>query len=442
MDALVLVGSLAILLIIGVPVAYSLGIASIIGALWLGLPMEGLMLRTANGVRSFSLLAVPYFVLAGAIMAEGGMARRLVDFAYVLIGFVRGGLSLVNILSSTFFGAISGSSIADTASVGSVLIPEMERKGYPRDFATAVTCSGSVQALLIPPSHNAVIYSLAAGGTVSIGALFLAGVMPGLLLGGTLAVMCLFFAHKRGYPKGEVIPLKRALKIALDAIWGLMTMVIILGGILSGIFTATESAAIAVIWAFFVTMFIYRDYKWSELPKLIHRTVKTVTIVTILIGLASGFGYLMTLMQLPVKMTAFFTGLSENKYVILMLINIMLLILGTLMDLAPLILILTPVLLPLVKTLGVDPVHFGMIMLVNLGIGLITPPVGAVLFVGSAVGKLKMEVVVKALFPFFGGLLFVLMLVTYVPAVSLFIPWLGGLVTDQQMCAATSMFCK
>ena len=441
MDAFVLVGSLAILLIIGVPVAYSLGIASIVGALWLDIPMEGLMLRISNGISTFSLLAVPYFVLAGAIMAEGGMARRLVDFAYVLVGFIRGGLSLVNILSSTFFGCISGSSIADTASIGSVLIPEMERKGYPREFATAVTCSGSVQAILIPPSHNAVIYSLATGGTVSIGALFLAGVMPGLLLGGTLAVMCIAFAHKRGYPKGEVIPLKRALKITLDATWGLMTMVIILGGILTGVFTATESAAIAVVWAFFVTMFIYRDYKWRDLHKLIHRTVKTVTVVTILIALATGFGYLMTLMQLPVKMTAFFTGLSENKYVILMLINIMLLILGTLMDLAPLILILTPVLLPLVKTLGVDPVHFGMIMLVNLGIGLITPPVGAVLFVGAAVSKMKMETVVRALLPFFGGLFVVLMLVTYIPVITLFIPWLGGFMTDQQMCAATSLFC-
>ena len=442
MDALVLIGSLALLLAVGVPVAYSLGIASLVGALWLGVPLEGLMIKISSGLSTFALLAIPFFVLAGAIMAEGGMANRLVSFAYILVGFIRGGLSLVNILASTFFGAISGSSVADTASIGSVLIPEMEKKGYPRDFATAVTCSGSVQALLIPPSHNAVIYSLAAGGTVSIGALFLGGVMPGLLLGGTLAVMCLCFAHKRGYPKGEAIPLKQALKITLDAVWGLMTMVIILGGILSGIFTATESASIAVVWAFFVTMFIYRDYKWKDLPKLIHRTVKTVTVVMILIGFASSFGYIMTLMQLPHKMTMFFTGLSSNKYVILLLINVMLMILGTLMDMAPLILILTPILLPLVKSLGVDPVHFGMIMLVNLGLGLITPPVGAVLFVGSAVSKLKMEQVVRAMMPFFAGLFVVLMVVTYVPAVTLFIPWLGGLVTDQQMCAAASFFCR
>jgi tripartite ATP-independent transporter DctM subunit len=368
------------------------------------------------------LLAIPFFVLAGAIMAEGGMSRRLVAFANVLVGFVRGGLSLVTILASTFFGAISGSSLADTASIGSVMIPEMEKKGYPRDFATAVTVSGSVQAILIPPSHNAVIYSLAAGGGVSIAALFLAGVLPGLLLGLTLAIMCLFIAKKRNFPKGEVIPLKQALKICVEALWGLMTMVIILGGILSGVFTATESASIAVIWAFFVTMFIYRDYKWKDLPKLMHRTVKTLCIVMILIGFAASFGYIMTLMQIPLKITTLFTELSDNRYVILFYINILLLVLGTLMDMAPLILIMTPILLPVVKLLGVDPVHFGMIMMVNLGIGLLTPPVGGVLFVGAAIAKLPIETVTKALMPFFGALLLVLAAVTYIPALSLWLP--------------------
>jgi tripartite ATP-independent transporter DctM subunit len=422
MDTLVLLGSFFLFMIVGVPVAYALGLAALAGAVWMELPLDAVMIQIASGVNKFSLLAIPFFVLAGAIMAEGGMSRRLVAFAGVLVGFIRGGLSLVNILASTFFGAISGSSVADTASIGSVLIPEMERKGYPRDFATAVTVSGSVQAILIPPSHNAVIYSLAAGGGVSIGALFMAGVLPGLLLGLTLAVMCLFIAKKRNFPKGEVIPLRQALRICVDALWGLATLVIILGGILTGVFTATESASIAVVWAFFVTMFIYRDYKWSELPKLVHRTVKTVSIVMILIGFAASFGYLMTLMQIPLKVTAFFASLSDNRYVILLLINLLLLALGTLMDMAPLILILTPILLPLVVKLGVDPVHFGMIMMVNLGIGLLTPPVGAVLFVGSAVAKLKIEAVVKALYPFFGAMLLVLAMVTYVPAVSLWLP--------------------
>ena len=427
MDALVLIGSFAALMLLGMPVAYALGLAALLGGLWIDLPLDAIMIQIASGVNKFSLLAIPCFVLAGAIMAEGGMARRLVAFAGVLIGFVRGGLSLVNILSSTFFGAISGSSVADTASIGSVLIPEMEKNGYPRPFATAVTVSGSVQAILIPPSHNAVIYSMAAGGTVSVAALFMAGVFPGLLLGLSLSIYCLYVARKRNYPKGRVIPMSEALKICLDAMWGLMTMVIILGGIMSGVFTATESASIAVVWAFFVTMFIYRDYRWSDLPKLMHRTVKTVSIVMILIGFAASFGYIMTLMQIPLKITAILTTLSDNRYVILAMINIMLLVLGTLMDMAPLILILTPVLLPVAKAIGIDPVHFGMIMMVNLGIGLITPPVGAVLFVGSAVAKLRIEEVVRAMGPFFVILLAVLILVTYLPAISLWLPRSMGL---------------
>lgn len=427
MDALVLIGSFLLFMIIGVPIAYSLGMAALVGAWWIDIPLDAVMIQIASGVNKFSLLSIPFFVLAGAIMAEGGMARRLVAFAGVLVGFIRGGLSLVNIMASTFFGAISGSSVADTASIGSVLIPEMEKKGYPRPFATAVTVSGSVQAILIPPSHNAVLYSLAAGGSVSIAALFMAGVLPGLLLGLVLAILCMIMAHRHNFPRGEKIPLRQALKIAGDALWGLMTIFIILGGILSGVFTANESASIAVVWAFFVTMFIYRDYKWRDLPKLVHRTVKTVTIVMILIGFAAAFGYLMTLMQIPLKITSFLTSLSDNKYVILLMINLLLLILGTLMDMAPLILILTPILLPVVKLMGVDPVHFGMIMMVNLGIGLITPPVGSVLFVGSAVARLRIGVVTQAMLPFFGALLLVLMLVTYVPWLSLWLPRLMGL---------------
>jgi len=427
MDAFVLIGSFVLLMLVGVPIAFSLGLAALAGALYIDIPLDAVMIQIAAGVNKFSLLAIPFFVLAGAIMAEGGMARRLVAFAGVMVGFVQGGLSLVNILASTFFGAISGSSVADTASVGTVLIPEMEKKGYPRDFATAVTVSGSVQAILIPPSHNAVLYSLAAGGTVSIAALFMAGVLPGLLMGLTLAILCLYKARKHNYPKGEVIPLRQALKICGEAMWGMMTMVIILGGILSGVFTANESASIAVVWAFFVTMFIYRDYKWRDLPKLVHRTVKTVTIVMILIGFAAAFGYLMTLMMIPLRVTTFLTELSDNKYVILGLINILLIVLGTLMDMSPLILILTPILLPVVKMLGVDPVHFGMIMMVNLGIGLITPPVGTVLFVGSAVAKLKIGVVSKALMPFFLALFVVLLMVTYLPWLSLWLPRTLGL---------------
>jgi len=422
MDALVLLGSLLLLIAIGVPVAYALGLASLAAALWIDIPLDAVMLKISDGVDNFALLAIPFFVLAGAIMAEGGMAHRLVAFAAIFVGFIRGGLALVNVLASTFFGAISGSSVADTASIGSVLIPEMEKKGYPRIFATNVTICGSVQAILIPPSHNAVIYSLAAGGTVSIAHLFLAGVVPGLLLGLTLMAMCLAVARRNRFPREEVVPLRQALRISVQALWGLMTMVIIMGGILGGIFTPTESASIACVWAFFVTMFIYRDYRWRDLPKLMHRTVRTVAIVMILIGFASGFGYLMALMQLPAQVTAFFTSLANDKYTILLLVNVMLLVLGTLMDMAPLILICTPILLPVVQSLGVDPIHFGMIMLVNLGIGLITPPVGSVLFVGCAVGKVKIEEVARTIWPFYLGMFAVLMLVTYVPALSLWVP--------------------
>ena len=422
MDALVLLGSLFAMIAIGLPVAYALGAAALIGAIWIDIPWEAVMLKISDGVRNFSLLAIPFFVLAGAIMAEGGMARRLVALANVFVGFIRGGLALVNILASSFFGCISGSSVADTSSIGSVMIPQMVKAGYPRVFATNVTIAGSVQAILIPPSHNAVIYSLAAGGTVSIAHLFLAGFLPGLLLGFSLIALCIFMAQRKGFPKGEPVPLRQAVRTVLEAFYGLLTMVIILGGILSGVFTATESAAVACVYAFLVTMFVYRDYRWRELPKLVHRVVKTVSMVMILIGFASSFGYIMALMQLPAQVTAFFLTLSDNKYVILLLINVMLLVLGCLMDLAPLLLICTPILLPVVKSFGVDPVHFGMIMLVNLGIGLITPPVGATMFVGCAVGKVTIEQVTREIWPFYLAMLVVLGLVTYVPEISLFIP--------------------
>ena len=422
MNVVILLGSFGVLVTIGVPIAYALGMAAVVGAIWIDLPLEAVMLKISDGVDSFSLLAIPFFVLAGAIMAEGGLALRLVGMARIFVGFIRGGLSLVNILASTFFGCLSGSSIADTASIGSVMIPEMERAGYPRVFATNVTVCGSVQAILIPPSHNAVIYSLATGGSVSIAALFLAGIGPGLVLGLSLMILCLYFAHRRGYPKGEVVPLRQAIRILFDGMWALFTVVIILGGILSGIFTATESASVACLYAFFVTMFVYRDYKWNELHKLLFRTVRTVGMVMILIGFASGFGYLMAMMRIPSVITEFFLTVSHNKYVILMLINLMFLVLGTLMDMAPLILICTPILLPVIKTFAIDPVHFGILMMVNLGIGLITPPVGSTLFVGCAISGLPMEKVVRGLWPFYLVMLVALALIVYVPVITLWIP--------------------
>ena len=283
------------------------GSPPILAALWIDIPLEAVMLKISDGTDDFALLAIPFFILAGGIMAEGGMAERLVNLAKVFVGFIRGGLALVNILASTFFGCISGSSVADTASIGSVMIPQMIKNGYPRLFAVNVTCSGSLQPLLIPPSHNAVIYSLAAGGTISIADLFLAGAIPGFLLGLSLMVLVLIIARRQQFPEGRVDPARaRRVKIAIEAFWGLLTVVIILGGILSGIFTPTESAAVACIYAFFVTMFIYRDYKWRELPLLVARVVRTVGMVMIMIGFSVAFGYMMALMQVPAKAAQFF----------------------------------------------------------------------------------------------------------------------------------------
>ncbi len=422
MEILVLLGSFAVLCAIGMPVAYALGFAAILAALWVDIPLEAVMLKISDGTDDFALLAIPFFVLAGAIMAEGGMAMRLINLAKVFVSFIRGGLALVNILASTLFGCISGSSVADTASIGSVMIPQMVKRGYPKVFATNVTICGSVQALMIPPSHNAVIYSLAAGGTISVAHLFLAGVFPGLLFGLCLIALVLWTAHKRGYPKEEAVPLREVPRIALDAFWGLITIVIIMGGILSGVFTATESAAVACVYAFLVTVFVYRDYKLRDLPKLVHRVVKTVAMVMMLIGFSVGFGYMMAIMQIPAKATQFFLTITENKYVLLFLINLLLLLLGTFMDLAPMLLICTPILLPVMVKFGVDPVHFGMIMILNLGIGLITPPVGPTLFVGCAIGKVTMEDVSKELWPFYAVMCIALLLVTYVPAISLWLP--------------------
>ena len=421
-DVIVLLGAFTLLCLVGLPIAYALGLAAMVGAFWIDIPLEAVMLKISDGSDEFALLAIPFFVLAGAIMAEGGIATRLVNLARLFVGTLRGGLALVNIIASTFFGGVSGSSVADTASIGSVLIPQMIKKGYPATFATNVTICGSVQAVLIPPSHNMVIYSLAAGGSVSIAHLFIGGVIPGLLFGFCLIALCLYMSYKRGYPRDEPVTLRQAGKIALDAFWGLGTVVIILGGILSGIFTATESAAVACVYAFIVTMFIYRDYKWRDLPRLLHSMVKTVAMVMILIGFSAAFGYMMALMQVPAKMSTFVLGITQNKYVILMMLNILLLVLGTFMDMAPMILICTPILLPLVLKFGVDPVHFGLILMVNAGIGLITPPVGPSLFVGCAIGKVSIEEVSKELWPFYVAMIAALLIVTYVPAATLWLP--------------------
>ena len=426
MDALVLIGTFTVMCLLGMPVAYALGLAAVAAALWMGIPLEAIALKTSDGMDDFPLLAVPFFILAGAIMGEGGMAERIINLAKIFVGFIRGGLALVNLLASTMFGAISGSSVADTASIGSVMIPQMIKAGYPRLFAVNVTISGSLQPLLIPPSHNMVIYSLAAGGSVSVGALFMAGIIPGLMLGASLMILVLIYSYRNNLPKGEHIPRQQALKIAVDSIWGLVTVVIIMGGILSGIFTPTESAAVACVWAFFVTMFIYRTYKWRDLPVLIGRVIRTVGMVMIMIGFSVAFGYMMALMRIPALAAEFFTAVSSDKYTFLLYVNILLLILGTFMDLAPMLLICTPVFLPVIQKFGIDPVHFGIIMIFNLGIGLLTPPVGPTLAVGCAIGKVTMEQVSRSIMMFYIPMIIVLLLVTYIPALTLWLPKVVG----------------
>jgi tripartite ATP-independent transporter DctM subunit len=421
-DVVILVGSFAVLCLAGLPVAYALGLSAIFAALWIGLPLEAVMLKVSGGMSSFSLLAIPFFILAGAIMAVGGMAERLVNLAKVCVGAIRGGMGLVNIVASTLFGCISGSSVADTAAVGSVMIPQMIKNGYPRLFAVNVTISGSLQPLLLPPSHNMIIYSIAAGGTISVAHLFMGGVIPALLLGLSLVVLVLIIAHRDKFPKGEVVPLREALKIALDAVWGMITIVIILGGILSGVFTPTESAAVACVYAFLVTMFVYRDCEWSKLPELIGKVIRTVGMVMIMIGFSIAFGYMMAIMQIPAKATAFFIAISSDKYTFLLWINILLLVLGTFMDLGPMLLICTPIFLPVIAQFGIDPVHFGIIMILNLGIGLLTPPVGPTMVVGCAIGRVSMEAVSRSILIFYVPMLVVLGLVTYIPALSLWLP--------------------
>lgn len=426
MEILVLIGSFTVICLLGMPIAYALGIASILGALYTDIPLEAVMLKVAGGMSGFSLLAIPFFILAGAIMAVGGMASRLVNLAKVFVGAIRGGLALVNILASTMFGCLSGSSVADTAAVGSVMIPQMIKAGYPRLFAVNVTISGSLQPLLVPPSHNMVIYSIAAGGTVSIGAMFMAGIIPTLLLGGSLLILVLYIAKRDDFPKGEAIPLKRAFKIAIDSIWGLVTVFIILGGITSGVFTPTESGAIACVYAFLVTMFVYKDVKWSDLPALVGRVVRTVGMVMIMIGFSISFGYMMAILRVPAIATQFFIEISSNKYMFLLWINILLLLLGTFMDLAPMLLICTPIFMPVISTFGIDPVHFGIIMILNLGIGLLTPPVGPTMVVGCAIGKVTMEAVSRSILIFYIPMLIVLALVTYIPALTLWLPRVLG----------------
>ncbi len=426
MSLVILLGLFAVGVIIGMPVAFALGVSALATFWWEGLPLMVAFQRIVSGVNVFSLLAIPFFIFAGELMFHGGIAARLVKFASAAVGAVRGGLGVVNVLSSMLFGGISGSAVADVSALGSILIPVMKEKGYDEDYAVNVTVTSSIAGILIPPSHNMILFAVAAGGGISISQLFMAGIVPGVLMCVCLAVAAYAVAVKRGYPS-EKFPGWNVLAISfITAIPGLFTAVIIVGGVLSGIFTVTESGAFGAIYATVVTIFVYRSLTWEAFKTAVKRSVRTTSMVMILVACASAFAYMLTFNQVPSKMVGFVTSISDNPIVILLLINLMLLILGMIMDMAALILICTPIFLPLVKLLGMDPLQFGMLLMMNLGLGLCTPPVGACLFVGCAVGKVKMEKVVKTIWPFYLAILAALMLTTFVPAVSLTLPHLIG----------------
>ena len=412
----ILLGSLALLLVVGVPIAVALGVACLVTVFNLGLPPLIVAQRMANGINSTPLLAIPFFILAGQIMAEGGIAGRLVDFARVLVGPVRGGLAMVNIVASMLFGGASGSAVADVSANGSILIPMMKSKGYDTDFAVGVTVASSTQGLIIPPSHNAVIYSLAAGG-VSIGALFLAGYIPGIMIGLSLMVASYFLALRRGYPTDVRPPFGESLRITINAVPALLVGLIIVGGIAFGWFTATEAAAIGTVVAFVVAAFIYRELPLAKLWSATLQSVRTISIVIFLIATASSFAWLMAYLRIPSALANGILALSDNPIVLLAMINILLLLLGAIMDMAPLILILTPVLLPIVTAdpINMSPVHFGIVLLMNLGLGLTTPPVGTALFVGCAIGDIPIERASRAMLTLWPVMLVVLLLVTYFP---------------------------
>ncbi len=425
--SIILIGSFIAMLILKFPITFSLFLSSIITATYLNIPLMSIVQRLVSGVNSFSLLAIPFFILSGEIMSQGGISRRLVLFSNALVGRIRGGLAQVNIIASMLFGGISGSAVADVSSIGAMLIPMMVKDGYDADFSVAVTVTSSCEGILIPPSHNMIIFAMAAGGGVSVGKLFLGGLIPGIGLGLMLMIPTAIISVKRNYPKMERIGFKQTVKVALDAFFGLMTIIIIMGGVISGVFTATESAAVATVYAFIITFFVYREIPIKQMGSILNNTLRTLAMVMSLIAAASSFGYLMAYLRIPQMVTNALLAVTTNRILLLLMINVMLLLLGTIMDMAPLIIITTPILYPVVVNyLGMDPIQFGIMLVLNLAIGLTTPPVGSALFVGCSIGKLSIEEATKAILPFYAMMFIALMLVTFVPAMTLFLPSLMG----------------
>ena len=422
MELVVLFGTFAFLLLIGTPVAFCLGVASFATIAWIGLPPVVVFQRLNSGISVFALMAIPFFIYAGELMVRGDIARRLVALAGGLVGHLRGGLGQVNITASVLFGGISGSAAADASAIGGLMIPQMKARGYGADYGVAVTVTSSLIALMLPPSHNLIIYSISAGGQISIADLFTAGIVPGLILALALAVTAWLIARRRGYPTDAFPGGRMLLSLLVSAIPGLILVAVIFGGVRSGVFTASESSCIAVVYALFATIFLYRTLSWEAFTAATLGAVRTTAMVLMVIGCAAAFGWLLAYLRVPAAMVDFMRGISDNPLAILLLINVALLLLGTFMDMSPLIVITTPIFLPVATSFGVDPVHFGIILVLNLGIGLCTPPVGAVLFVGCAVGRIPITQAVRGIWPFYAAALATLALVTYIPALSLWLP--------------------
>ena len=422
MELWVLFGVFALLLLIGVPVAFCLGIASVATVVYMGLPPVVVFQQMNSGMNAFAMMAIPFFIYAGDLMIRGGIAERLIQMAASLVGHLRGGLGQVNVVTCTLFGGISGSAVADASAVGGLMIPQMKKRGYDADYAVNVTANAAIIALLIPPSHNMIIYSLSAGGNLSIADLFTAGVVPGLLLCAALMFAAWAVAVKRGYPREPFPGLAAVGRYVVLALPGILLIGIIFGGVRSGVFTATESSCVAVVYAILVTILVYRQLTWTAFVEATLGAVRTTAMVLLVIGAAGSFGWLMAFLQVPQATIAAMKAVSDNPLVILLMINIILLVLGTFMDMAPMIIICTPIFLPVVKAFGVDPIHFGVILILNAGIGLNTPPVGSVQFVACAIGRISIGESMRTIWPFYGASVAVLLLVTYVPGISLWLP--------------------
>ncbi|MCL6515492.1 TRAP transporter large permease [Alicyclobacillus sp.] len=423
MATFILIGSFVVGILLRVPVALALVISSFLTGWYLGVPLEVVGQRMLSGINSWSLLAIPLFILAGEIMGEGGLSQRIIDFSNLLVGRLRGGLALVNVVACMFFGGITGSAVADASSIGSIMIPMMRKKGYDKDYAVGVTITGSIQGLIVPPSHNVILYALAAGG-VSINALFAAGIVPGILLCLALMTLSYVMAVRRGYPKEELPAAREWPRIIVQGILSLTVALIIIGGILLGVFTANESAAIAVVYAFLLVFLGFRSASLRQMHQVLVATFYRLSAVLFLICASAAFSWFLSYLQIPDQVMRALTSISNNRYVVLLLVNLILLLLGLMMDMAPLILIATPILLPVVTHFGMDPVQFGIVMMLNLGIGLLHPPVGSVLFVGCTIGEISVERMTVAMIPFLLLLFAVLMVITYIPSVTLALPHL------------------